>query len=84
MLGHTLTAEVFGDVKNIVLIDTHESALSARATVALPARTFLEKAGTFTNSRGLEQAFSAVVEPAFEAWSEADALAQIAAAAGIP
>jgi hypothetical protein len=29
------------------------------------------------------QAFSAVVEPAFEALSEADALAQIAAAAGI-
>ena len=83
VLGHTLTAEVFGDVKNIVLIDTHESALSARATVALPARTFLEKTGGFTNSRGLEQPFSAVVEPAFEAWSEADALAQIAAAAGI-
>jgi NADH-quinone oxidoreductase subunit G len=84
VLGHTLTAEVFGDVKNIVLIDTHESALSARATVALPARTFLEKTGSFTNSRGLVQPFSAVVEPAFEAWSEADALAQIAAAAGIP
>ncbi len=84
VLGHTLTAEVFGDVRNIVLIDTHESALSARATVALPARTFLEKSGAFTNSRGLVQAFSAVVEPTFEAWSESDALAQIAAAAGIP
>ncbi len=83
VLGHTTTAEVFGDVRNIVLIDTHESALSARAVVALPARSFLEKSGTFTNSRGLVQSFSAVVEPAFEAWSEADALAQIAAAAGI-
>ena len=56
----------------------------ARATVALPARTFLEKSGAFTNSRGLVQPFSAVVEPTFEAWSESDALAQIAAAAGIP
>jgi NADH-quinone oxidoreductase subunit G len=83
VLGHTLTAEVFGDVANVVLIDSHESALSARAVVALPARTFLEKSGTFTNSRGHVQRFSAVVEPAFEAWTEAETLAQIAAAAGI-
>jgi len=83
VLGHTLTAEAFGDVSHVVLVDSHESALSARATVALPARTFLEKSGTFTNSRGLAQPFAAVVEPAFEAWSEADALAQIAAAAGL-
>jgi NADH-quinone oxidoreductase subunit G len=83
VLGHTLTAEVFGDVANVVLIDSHESALSARAVVALPARTFLEKSGTFTNSRGHEQRFTAVVEPAFEAWTEAETLAQIAAAAGI-
>ena len=83
VLGHTTTAEVFGDVGNIVLVDSHESALSARAAVVLPARTFLEKTGAFTNSRGLVQKFTAVVEPDFEAWSEADTLAQIAAAAGI-
>jgi NADH-quinone oxidoreductase subunit G len=83
VLGHTTTAEVFGDVANVVLLDSHESALSARATVALPVRTYLEKSGTFTNSRGHVQAFGAVVEPLFEAWSEKEALAQIAAAAGL-
>lgn len=82
-LGHTTTAEVFGDVANVVLLDSHESALSARAAVTLPVRTYLEKSGTFTNSRGLEQAFRAVVEPTFEAWTEKEALAQIAAAAGL-
>jgi NADH-quinone oxidoreductase subunit G len=83
VLGHTLTAEVFGEVASIVLVDSHESALSARAAVVLPARTFLEKSGEFTNSAGLVQKFNAVVEPEFEAWSEADTLAQIAAAAGV-
>jgi NADH dehydrogenase/NADH:ubiquinone oxidoreductase subunit G len=83
VLGHTLTAEAFGDVASIVLVDSHESALSARAAVVLPSRTFLEKSGEFTNSAGLVQKFNAVVEPEFEAWSEADTLAQIAAAAGV-
>jgi NADH-quinone oxidoreductase subunit G len=83
VLGHATTAEVFGDVANVVLLDSHESALSARAAVALPVRTYLEKSGTFTNSRGHVQAFNAAIEPLFEAWSEKEALAQIAAAAGL-
>ncbi len=83
VLGHTTTAEVFGEAANVVLLDSHESALSMRASVALPVRTYLEKSGTFTNSRGHVQAFRAVIEPSFEAWSEREALAQIAAAAGL-
>jgi NADH-quinone oxidoreductase subunit G len=83
VLGHTTTAEVFGDVANVVLLDSHESALSARAAVVLPARTYLEKSGSFTNFQGHVQPFRAVIEPPFEACSEKDALAQIAEAAGL-
>ncbi len=78
VLGHTLHAAAFADVRRVVLIDSHESALSARADVVLPARTFLEKSGTFTNADKLVQRFNAVVEPAFEALSEHQALAEIA------
>jgi predicted molibdopterin-dependent oxidoreductase YjgC len=67
----------------VKLAATATCTSSARAAVALPVRTYLEKSGTFTNSRGLEQAFRAVVEPTFEAWTEKEALAQIAAAAGL-
>ena len=85
VLGHTLHAAAFADVRRVVLIDSHESALSARADVVVPSRTFLEKSGTFTNSRGLVQRFSAVVEPTFEALSEREALDAIRrAVAGAP
>src|SRR6267142_1874671 len=49
VLGHTTHAAAFADVRRVVLIDSHESALSARADVVIPARTFLEKLGHFTN-----------------------------------
>ena len=51
--------------------------------VALPARSFAERAGTFTNHAGLEQAFAAVVEPPFGAWPEGELLREIAHAAGL-
>jgi len=78
VLGHTLHASAFTDVEHVVLIDSHESALSARAAVVLPARTFLEKGGSFTNADELVQRFEPVVEPPFEALSEREALAEIA------
>ncbi len=77
VLGHTTHAAAFADVRRVVLIDSHESALSARADVVIPARTFLEKSGHFTNADGIVQRFNAVVEPAFEALEEREALAEI-------
>jgi len=77
VLGHTTHAAAFADVRRVVLIDSHESALSARADVVIPARTFLEKLGHFTNADGIVQRFDPVVEPAFEALSEREALDEI-------
>jgi NADH-quinone oxidoreductase subunit G len=77
VVGHTTHAAGFADVRRVVLIDTHESALSARADVVVPARTFLEEAGHFTNVDGIVQAFQPVVEPAFEALSQREALDEI-------
>jgi NADH-quinone oxidoreductase subunit G len=77
VLGHTTHAAAFADVRRVVLIDSHESALSARADVVIPARTFLEKFGHFTNADGIVQRFDPVVEPAFEALSELEALDEI-------
>jgi len=77
VLGHTLHAAAFADVRRVLLVDSHESALSARADVVLPARTFLEKGGSFTNVDGLTQRFQPVVEPTFEALAEREALEEI-------
>ena len=77
VLGHTTHAAAFADVRRVVLVDSHESALSARADVVIPARTFLEKSGHFTNADGIVQRFNAVVEPAFEALEEREALGEI-------
>jgi NADH-quinone oxidoreductase subunit G len=77
VLGHTTHSAAFTDVRRVVLIDSHESALSARADVVIPARTFLEKSGHFTNADGIVQRFNPVVEPAFEALEEREALAEI-------
>jgi NADH-quinone oxidoreductase subunit G len=74
VLGHTTHAAAFADVRRVVLIDSHESALSARADVVIPARTFLEKPGHFTNADGIVQRFEPAVEPGFEALSEREAL----------
>jgi NADH-quinone oxidoreductase subunit G len=82
VLGHTTHAAAFADVRRVVLIDSHESALSARADVVVPARTFLEEAGHFTNVDGIVQAFQPVVEPTFEALSQREALDEIRKACG--
>ncbi len=83
VLGHSTSAEALRAVDQLVLIDTHGSPLVDRAAVVLPCRTFAEREGTFTNHAGRVQRFAPVLEPAFEAWSEAETLQQIAAAAGI-
>ena len=76
-------APALDGVREVILIDTHDSPLAGSAAVALPARSFAERAGTFTNHAGLEQRFEAVVEPPFEAWDGGEILRQLAAAAGL-
>ena len=81
VLGHD-TPPLAG-VREVILIDTHDSPLAADAAIALPARSFAERAGTFTNHAGLEQVFAPVLEPPFEAWAEGELLREIARTAGL-
>jgi NADH-quinone oxidoreductase subunit G len=47
--------------KALVLIDTLPTALSEQADVVLPGATWVEKAGTFQNAKGLVQAFEQAI-----------------------
>jgi anaerobic selenocysteine-containing dehydrogenase len=47
--------------KFVVLIDTLDGPLVKRADVVLPGATWLEKAGTFENARGMIQAFERAI-----------------------
>ena len=67
----------------MILIDSHTSELANSASVVLPARTYLEKIGTFTNHARRVQRIAPIVEPNFEAWSEGDVLTQSAYAANL-
>jgi NADH-quinone oxidoreductase subunit G len=78
-LGSTTPADAFKGVERTILIDTHESKLAQRAHVQLPARSFGEREGTFTNHAGRVQRFQPFIEPSFEAWAEGEILHQIAA-----
>ncbi|MBW2281417.1 MAG: molybdopterin-dependent oxidoreductase, partial [Deltaproteobacteria bacterium] len=83
VLGHAAAGDALSSVENVILIDTHDSALASRAMVALPARTFAERAGTFTNHAKRVQRFLPFLEPRFEAWAEGDILTRLAASAGL-
>ncbi len=52
-----------GAARFTVLIDTLATPLSEAADVVLPSATWLEKAGTFVNVRGVAQAFEAAIPP---------------------
>jgi NADH-quinone oxidoreductase subunit G len=47
--------------KFVTLIDTHEGPLMSKAEVVLPGATWVEKAGTFENARGVLQAFEQAI-----------------------
>ncbi len=83
VLGHTLAEERLAGVETLILLDTEKSALAERADVVLPARSFAEKEGTFTNHARRVQRFRPILEPTFEALSEGEILQHIAAAAGV-
>jgi NADH-quinone oxidoreductase subunit G len=83
-LGHEYDAAALAGLDALIVIDTHDSELARRADVALPARSFLEKDGSFTNHERRAQRFALAVEPRFEARAEGEWLTHIAAAAGLP
>ncbi len=83
VFGRTTPEEALAGVENVILIDTHDSPLAARALAALPARTFAERSGTFTNHAKRVQRFRSFLEPRFEAWAEGEVLSRLAAGAGL-
>ena len=83
VLGHGYAPAAFESVDSLILIDPHASPLERSAEVALPARTSVEKVGTFTNSARRVQRFLPMLEPRFEAWSEGEILQRIGAALGL-
>ncbi len=82
-LGHELGPDAFQGAQTLVLVDTHASQLSERATHVLPARWFLEKSGSFTSHGRRVQRYGPVIEPRFEAYDEGEVLRRLGAAAGV-
>ncbi|TFG96928.1 MAG: 2Fe-2S iron-sulfur cluster binding domain-containing protein [Myxococcales bacterium] len=90
VLGHDALAsgalaspEELAGLSALVLLDSHQSALQSVAHVVLPVRVAAEKRGTLTNANGIVQAVEPAVEPAFEAWSEAEVLWRLGALLGV-
>jgi len=71
-------------LRALVVLDSHQSPLHLVAHVAVPTRVAAEKHGTLTNAAGLVQGVQPAVEPAHEAWSEAEALWRLGALLGLP
>jgi NADH-quinone oxidoreductase subunit G len=91
VLGHDALAsgalaspEELAGLESLVLLASHQSALERVAHVVLPVRVAAEKRGSFTNANGIVQAVEPAVEPAFEAWTEAEALWRLGALLGVP
>jgi predicted molibdopterin-dependent oxidoreductase YjgC len=78
------SAEELEGLQTLVLLDSHQSALQRVAHVVLPVRVAAEKQGTFTNAAGIVQGVEPAVEPAFEAWSEAELLWRLGTLLGAP
>jgi NADH-quinone oxidoreductase subunit G len=71
--------------KFVTLIDTHEGTLMGKADVVLPGATWVEKAGTFENARGMLQAFEQAIPVIELAKSEGQlALDMLAELAHVP
>ncbi len=86
----TKTAVVFGSPSvtvtrkpgTLIVIGTHEDALSGQADVVLPAAMFTETNGTFTNKDGHVQRFNKAIQPAGEARAAWQIVLELAAALG--
>jgi len=75
--------EALASLDAVVVLDSHQSALQRVAHVTIPVRHAAEKQGTFTNHARRVQRVLPAVEPAWEAWSDGEVLAQLGAALGL-
>jgi len=80
---HLGGTDALAGVDAIVVLDTHRSAWQRAAHVMLPTRHAAEKHGTLTNFAGRVQRVVPVVEPAWEALADGDALLRLGAALGL-
>jgi formate dehydrogenase major subunit len=90
VLGHDLLDPAFlGDeaplagLEELVLLDTHHSALERVAHVVLPTRHPAERSGTLVNHAGRVQRVMPALEPPFEAYTEGELLAELGAGLGL-
>jgi NADH-quinone oxidoreductase subunit G len=70
--------EALGGIGRIVVLATHEGALSSAAKILLPASSWAEAKGTFINAAGLAQTSEKAISPQGEsrpAWKLAVAIA---------
>jgi len=70
-----------GDSKFVAVIDTLPSTLTERADVLIGGATFAEKAGTFTNHKGLIQCFEQAIAVRDGAFAEGHIAAELIAEA---
>ncbi len=82
--GALASPEELAPLSTLVLLDSHQSGLQRAADVVVPVRVAAEKRGTLTNAAGIVQEVRPAVEPAFEAWSEAEVLWRLGALLGAP
>jgi NADH-quinone oxidoreductase subunit G len=72
-----------GKLELALLSTPHDNALSERAHVVLPAATWAEVHGTFTNAKGMVQRVRAAVEPPGEARPHHELVALVARKLGL-
>jgi NADH-quinone oxidoreductase subunit G len=91
LLGHDLLHEqwlggsaALEGLDTVIALDSHASELQRVAHVLLPTRVVGEKRGTLTNADGRVQRVVPAVEPAWEAYSEGEAIAALGAALALP
>jgi NADH-quinone oxidoreductase subunit G len=89
VLGHDLLdashldgIDALSRLDSVIALDSHQSNLQRVAHVSFPVRVAAEKHGTLTNVGGRVQRVQPAVEPAWEARSEGEVLAHLAAALG--
>lgn len=81
--GAQLSQNGFQKLKWSLFVGSNHNVMSEYASHVLPAATYVEKEGTFTNFQGRTQKFDKVLEPLGEARSEQQILIHLAKQLGI-
>ncbi len=74
--------DALGAISNVVVTDILPGPLSERATILLPAASFVEKDGVFVNGRGWAQRCRAALPPPGETRTELDLFQELLRRAG--